>query len=353
MGTVCSSTTYGEPATIASVHFPAFRQTLKRMDGKTVAITGCTTGTGYICAQVCAELGAVVLMLNRPSARADAALQALQQAVPGCQAYKVPCDLMSFASVRQAGQQLRSLASTSRHHVGLDVLCNNAGIMGMKDEATGDGCDTQMQTNHLSHFLLTAEVWPLLEKAAGLRGEARVVNHSSGARSMPKKPMDATYLQQNGGNLGGDELGWTPFSGARWTRYQQTKLANVVFTYALRDRAAACNSKVKALVAHPGLAATNLQVTSASDGGMGQGFTDFLMSNVAQSGEDGSTGLIRCCCDPEAKSGDFFGPSGLTGTGPCVLLPSEPEESFADEASRKMLWEVSCEVTKANFPFAR
>ncbi|CAE8667298.1 unnamed protein product [Polarella glacialis] len=339
--------TYGKPATVASVHFPAFRQGLKRMDGKTVAITGCTTGTGYICAQVCAELGAVVLMLNRPSARADDALQTLQKAVPGGQFRLVPCDLMSFASVRQAGQQLRSLAPG-----GLDVLCNNAGIMAVKDEATGDGCDPQMQTNHLSHFLLTAEVWPLLEKAADLRGEARVVNHSSVARSMGNKPLDATYLQMNGGNLGGDELGWAPFTGACWTRYQQTKLANVVFTYALRDRAAACNSKVKALVAHPGLAATNLQVTSATDGGMGQSFSNFLMGNLAQSGEDGSTGLIRCCCDPEAKSGDFFGPTGAMQSGPCALLNRGGDESLADEASRKMLWEVSCEVTKANFPLA-
>eukprot|EP00971_Amphidinium_carterae_P014548 287188-Amphidinium_carterae.1 len=56
--------------------------------------------------------------------------------------------------VKQTAQELKkSLGST-----GLDVLCNNAGIMATKDEATADGCDTQMQTNHLSHFLLTAEV---------------------------------------------------------------------------------------------------------------------------------------------------------------------------------------------------
>lgn len=342
---------YGKPAEIASVHFPEFYKTLPSMAGKTVAITGCTSGTGFICARVCAEKGARIIMLNRPSPRADAALAALREAVPSCDATHVDCDLMSFESVRSAGEQLcRDLSET-----GLDVLCNNAGIMGVKDEATTDGCDTQMQTNHLAHYLLTAEVLPLLKSAAAMRGEARVVNHSSGARNRGgegKKPLDEKYLRKNGGDLGGDKVGWLPFTGGRWTRYQQTKLANVVFTYALRDELQAAGgeySNIKALVAHPGLSATNLQVNSANDGGMGQGFTDFLMKHAAHSGEDGSMGLIRCCCDTEAKTGDFYGPRKLTG--PAVLMPAAPEEAFADESSRKMLWEVSAEVTGATFKF--
>merc|ERR1719454_2525223 len=99
---------------------------------------------------------------------------------------------MSFAAVKETAQKLKEELGDS----GLDVLCNNAGIMATKDEATVDGCDTQMQTNHLSHFLLTAELWPLLEKAAELRGEARVVNHSSMARK--GKPLEAQYLGKNG-----------------------------------------------------------------------------------------------------------------------------------------------------------
>ena len=105
-------------------------------------------------------------MLNRASCRLDAALASIKEVVPGCSVSLVEFDLMSFDSVRKAGAQLRGELAN-----GLDVLCNNAGVMAVEDEATVDGCDTQMQTNHLSHFLLTAEVWTLLEKTASLRGE--------------------------------------------------------------------------------------------------------------------------------------------------------------------------------------
>lgn len=159
-------------------------------------ITGCTSGMGLVLAQTCAGLGAQVVMLNRPSPRADAALQGVLDA--GGDAVLVPCDLSSFASVRAAGVILRRDFSDQ----GCDVLCNNAGIMGVADKATEDGFDVQMQANHLSHFQLTHEVWPLLETAGAQRGEARVVNHSSGARGKPGRPLHAKYLARNGGNLG-------------------------------------------------------------------------------------------------------------------------------------------------------
>ena len=107
-------------------------------------------------------------------------------------------------------------------------------------------------------------------KAANERGEARVVNHSSGARNAPSKALDAKYMGKNGGNLGGNGSSMF-FGGARWQRlqeaseglsggrYHQTKLANAVFTVAMDERLRKANSKVKSLCAAPGLASTNLQ----------------------------------------------------------------------------------------------
>ena len=179
MGVLFSkSEPYDKPADVASKHFPAFVETLPSLAGKVVAITGTTTGTGYATALICAKKGAHVVLLNRPSERATASLAKLRELAPGATFTAVSCDLQSFASVKAAASELNAKFASS----GLDVLCNNAGVMALADVATGDGYDVQMQTNHLSHFLLLKEVFPLLEKAAAARGEARVVHHSSLAR---------------------------------------------------------------------------------------------------------------------------------------------------------------------------
>lgn len=81
---------------------------------------------------------------------------------------------------------------------------------------------------------------------------------------------------------------------------------------------------------------------------MGQTFTSFLMARAAQSAEDGALGILVCCCSPDVKSKEFYGPKGVGMTGPAVLLP---EEELATEASRAMLWEKSVETTGAKFPF--
>merc|ERR1712060_232842 len=117
---------------------------------------------------------------------------------------------------------------------------------------------TQMQTNHLSHFLLTAKLFPLLRNGAKEYGDARVVQHSSLARYMTVNDgLEEKYFGANGGNLGGDAGG--PMDGPKMHRYAQTKLANAVFSNALDDKIKQQPlHKIRAIAAHPGVSRTNL-----------------------------------------------------------------------------------------------
>ena len=302
------------------------------MSGRVVAITGTTSGTGYVCARELAKLGATVLLLNRESKRATAALAGLLKEVPGGRFEAIACDLQDFASVRAAAEAIKA------KYERLDVLCNNAGVMALPDEATKDGYDVQMQTNSISPFLLTKELFPLLRKS----DDGRIVNHTSAARMGP--PHEAKYFGKNGGDLGGDGSAAenAAFSGPRWARYHQSKLANCTFTYGLQARFDDKGiTSVKALIAHPGLASTGLQVTTAETGGMDLG-GGFMAQ--AQSAEDGALGILRACADPDAKAGDFFGPEGWTGLA--VKLP--PEDLLRDPENVRVNWE-GCEAAVGAF----
>mmetsp|Transcript_20748 Transcript_20748/g.64060 ORF Transcript_20748/g.64060 Transcript_20748/m.64060 type:complete len:364 (+) Transcript_20748:83-1174(+) len=360
MGCTVSTTEDGR-LIVKSKYFPEYRKGLPKMDGKVVAITGSTSGTGKILAKVCAELGAKVVMLNRASDRADAALDDIKKAANDSKAPEpllIPCDLTSFKSVRAAGDKMNSELAKE----GLDALVNNAAIMGFGDEATEDGCDIQMETNHTSHFLLTYLCMPLLETAASLRGEARIVNHSSAARKMDA-PMvnkfDAKYVDKNGGNLGGTSH--KMFKGGNFQRYQQTKLANVVFTYALDEKLKAKGSKVKALVAHPGVAPTQLATHTMENGGMDdvknmpKCVSNLIFSMMMQSEEDATLGIMRCTCDPEVESRQFYGPKGKKEDSDTHdqseysgMAELKAEEKLADKEAQLALWaasEKACGIT--------
>jgi NAD(P)-dependent dehydrogenase (short-subunit alcohol dehydrogenase family) len=303
------------------------------MTNKVVAITGTTSGTGYVCAREAAKKGATVILLNRKSERSEKSLKQLKESVPNARFEAVDCDLQNFKSVRNAIKDIKS-----KYEV-IDVLVNNAGVMALKDGSTSDGYDVQMQTNVISHFLITKELFPLLSKSK----EARIVNHSSMARL--GGPLVSDYFDKNGGNLGGngtDEENRS-FQGPRWERYHQTKLANATFTYGLKVKLEEANIlNVISLLAHPGLAATNLQITTGSDGGMDE---NAAFMQQAQSAEDGAAGIIRCTMDENAQSGNFFGPESGWNGYPDLLTP---EDILSDDSNVKVMWE-GCEKAVGTF----
>lgn len=332
---------YKKP-TIKSRYYDDFVASIPSQEGKTFAITGTTSGTGYVAALTLAKKGGRLLLLNRASDRANKAIESLKHACPSLDYVSIDCDLTSFDSVKKAADLI--LSHTPQ---GLDALCNNAGVMALKDVATADGYDIQMQTNHLSHFLLTKLVMPTLTLASDTRDDARIVNHSSIARFGVKR-LKVEFFEKNGGNLGGNGSRMIFFPKGRWVRYSQTKLANAIFTSCLDTKLKSKNSKIKALVAHPGLALTDLQSTTILDGGMGRLSTEFLMK-LGQSQEDGAIGIIKAITDQTLTSGTFVGPGSgqFAMKGPVVSFPIETSYYNAD--TQTLLWDYSSKAINDTF----
>mmetsp|Transcript_15641 Transcript_15641/g.36049 ORF Transcript_15641/g.36049 Transcript_15641/m.36049 type:complete len:341 (+) Transcript_15641:64-1086(+) len=330
---------FSAPIDVKSKLYSKFVDELPDLSGKVYVITGTTSGTGNAAARACAKKGGNVVMLNRKSERSDKALADIKAEFPGALVQHIDCDLMDLASVRKAADRVKGLFSAS----GIDCLSLNAGVMALEDKATQDGYDVQIQTNHISGWLLAAELMPLLTKAAKRTGEARVVTHSSGMRNIPPNKLEAKYFEKNGGDLGGNDSGYL-LGGGRWQRYHQTKLANAVMTYALADKLSDKGSKVISASCEPGYSATNLQVTTYADGGIPTHlpfrWIGFLL---AQSAEDGSLPLLSAMCGKSTVNGDFYVPKWGAFGAP-VKLPKR-EKLCDDEESKRMLWEKSVLAT--------
>jgi NAD(P)-dependent dehydrogenase (short-subunit alcohol dehydrogenase family) len=335
---------YKKPV-LKSLYYDKEVEKIPSLKGKTIAITGTTSGTGYVAAKVVAAKGARTVLLNRKSDRSKTTYDLLIKEYPQAEFINIECDLQNFDSVRSAAQKIKIELK-----FGLDVLCNNAGVMALKDKPTTDGFDIQMQTNHLSHFLLTKKLMPLFKIASDNNGEARIVNHSSIARFGVKK-LEAKYFEKKGGRLGGNGsnmiLGLIIPQG-RWTRYSQTKLANAAFTACLNEKFQNTNLKIKALVAHPGLAMTDLQSTTIKDGGMGAWMTSQFMKS-GQSMEDGALGIIKCITDSNAKSGEFYGPGSGKMDMKGQVIKFDLEKFYNNKETKDLLWGKSCEAIGEDF----
>jgi len=319
-----------------SEHYPAFFQSLPSMKGKTLVITGCSRGLGYVTAATFAKKGGAVIMLNRPGENARHALEELQKIVAANSDYDAPapqlveCDLLSFESVRNACEKVKVLTEDT----GISVLCNNAGIMLQQDISSKDGYDITASTNMLSHFLITRELLPSLELAATKSGDhSRVVNMSSGS-GYSAPAFDSRFFEQQGGNLGGAK--------DSYERYHQSKLANLAFTVALHDRLNH-NGKIQyiqAIACTPGICGTDMFVhaTTAMYGKPSP-------RSTVPSTEAGAMAQLKCIFDPQVQSGELWGPDR---NGSLELTPMKPPLILVDEISKRQLWEA-CEKAVGKF----
>ena len=222
-------------------------------------------------------------------------------------------DLADLASVREFAAGVGEIA----------VLVNNAGVMATPLRRTRDGFELQIGTNHLGHFALTGL---LLDRISD-----RVVTVSSGGHRL--------------GRIHLDDLNWEQRRYQRWLAYGQAKLANLLFTYELQRRLAATGSTRKALAAHPGYAATNLQSHTES-------IQDRLMSTtnrlLAQSAQMGALPTLYAATVPGLPGGSYIGPDGLFEQRGYPKLVDSNKRSH-DQTTAAGLWTLSQTLTAVTF----
>jgi NAD(P)-dependent dehydrogenase (short-subunit alcohol dehydrogenase family) len=271
---------------------------IPKQRGRTAVVTGANGGLGLSTARALAAAGTKVVIAARNQERAAEAKERIQTAVPAADLTIVELDLGSLDSVKSAAEEI--LAS----HEAIDLLVNNAGVMGIPESRTADGFEMQFGVDHLGHFALTARLLSALLKAPA----ARVVTVTSTAHHMGRA------VDPNNPNLDGR---YGP-----WRAYGQAKLANFHFGLGLDRLFREAGVPVASLVAHPGLSNTELQAVSVEEtgGGLSQRFFLMLAHTVGMSPGEGALSQLRAATDPGAKGGEFYGPL-FVNSGPPVRKP--------------------------------
>jgi NAD(P)-dependent dehydrogenase (short-subunit alcohol dehydrogenase family) len=295
--------------------------------GRVAVVTGANGGLGLEVTRALARRGAHVVMAARNPNKADTARIRVLAELPTASLEVVPLDLGSLASVEQAA------ATMLEAHPRIDLLVNNAGVMGTPERRTADGFELQFGVNHLGHFVLTARLLPALAAAPG----ARVISVTSTGRHVGR-PVDPTNPHLEGR--------YDP-----WRAYGQAKLANLHFALELQRRLEASSASVSSLVAHPGLSNTDLQAHSvrASGGGRSQRFFHGLARSTGMPPERGAHPLLRAATDPQARGGQLYTPR-FVNVGPAVRRPLMGR-SLRPEPAR-VLWNVSERETGVVFDVA-
>jgi NAD(P)-dependent dehydrogenase (short-subunit alcohol dehydrogenase family) len=276
------------------------------MQGKICLVTGATAGIGRATAVGLARQGALVVITGRDAARTQETLEAIRKETRNQQVESLLADFSSQAEVRRLAAEFRT------RHGRLDVLINNAGAVFMERGVTVDGFERTWAVNHLASFLLTLELKDLIEASA----PARIVNVSS--------------AMHNGRTLDPDKIQEEKIYGI--SGYGQSKLANVLFTYALARRLK--GTSVTANCLHPGVVSTSLMKPKGS---LAAKVAMTLMQPFLTSPEKGAATSLYLASSPEVE--------GVTGKYFVKCKPKRSSPVSYDEALQERLWELSLQQT--------
>jgi retinol dehydrogenase-12 len=274
----------------------------QEMQGKICLVTGATLGIGKETALGLARKGAHVVIVGRDEARTRETAAWIARESGNAQVDFLIADLSSQAEVRRLAQEFKD------KYPRLDVLLNNAGAIFTRRELTAEGFERTWALNHLAEFLLTGLLLDRLEASA----PARIVNVASTAHATGTIAFD---------NLQGEKK----YSGI--AAYGQSKLANIMFTYALARRLA--GTGVTANCLHPGVVATGF-------GHNTPGLIKTLLGLARpflMTAEKGAATSIYLASSPDVAdvSGKYF----------AKCRPTASSKLSADVAVQEKLWELS------------
>ena len=287
-------------------------QTGPAMAGRTCLVTGATSGIGKATAVGLARLGGEVVLVARDPARGEAAAAELREATGNPRVELLLADLASQASIRRAAEAYR------RGHDRLDVLVNNAGGYWATRHVTTDGLEWTFAVNHLAYFLLTSLLLDLLRASA----PARVVNVTSSAQAFGDIRLDDLQFKRR-------------YRGQ--AAYNQSKLANVLFTYELARRLEGGGVTVNCGV--PGVTRTNF---GREDSGPVMRLLTPLARLFMRSPEQGADTFIYLASSPEVE--------GVTGGYFARRRPRRSSKRSYDQELAGRLWRVSEELTGPRQP---
>lgn len=295
------------------------------LTGKIAIVTGGNTGIGLETTRILAKAGATVVVASRDIDKARRNLVGIQNVEP------VEMDLMNPASIDAFAQKFMTSGRP------LHLLINNAGIMWVPLRRDSRGIESQLVTNYLAQFHLTARLWPALRKANG----ARVVNVSSqGHQFAPFNFDDPNFLSREYETLQG---------------YGQSKTA--VNLFSLELNVLGQSSNVRAYSVHPGsIGGTELAREASLELFQQMGFCDAqgnLLPEVAATLKtipQGAATTVWCATSPlldklggvYCEDADVAVPASNTSVGGVQLYS-------LDETSAKRLWKWSEEMTGIEF----
>jgi NAD(P)-dependent dehydrogenase (short-subunit alcohol dehydrogenase family) len=272
------------------------------MKGKTVVITGGTSGIGEVAAEALAQMGARVVLVARNKSRAEATLARLRRRGPG------HAHCAYFADLTRLAEMKRVAAEIANREAPIDVLINNAGALFGTRRLSEDGLEYTFALNHMSYFVVTEG----LRERLTASGAARIINTASAAHQ--------------GATLDFDDL-QSAKSFRAMRAYSCSKLCNILFTRELARRLHGTGVTVNCL--HPGFVATRF----ADESGGLISHLAWLAKFFAISPAEGAQTTIYLACSPEVANvaGKYF----------YKCRPTNPSAPALDDRDALALWQRS------------